>query len=611
MIEELAAVVDAIGAAARSADELPALLSTLRRLPSRLFADAVLLKGGCGGAAFIVVRGREFTAGSRTWMRWPLRRLFARMQPSRITNPCALTQHALAIPFAYDTERYVVLASLTKRARDPDCGRFFGILERMTVPGVERVAPESGDIPVTPMEPIIAGFGLCEPLYERVDETLRRRGWTIENLRPFCDLWSRLQQATPDIIALDLDEIESPLTATLSIHRAADSAALRIVGFGDKRLSQYGSDAVIDRLLPHDADRETIFRVFKDLARDASMFRRTHVRDADVAAKRQAQSSLTPFELAGFAARRASEIMHGWAYCVLFSQSGTVYRAEEPALSTPVFSTIPKSFLGEAFFDVRVGDHFLTEVTDDAAERMALMALRPLSGATLPITYDNGERCGVLVACARHRWADSAAFEALKRLVRVVAARHRALGPSRLVIPEFTQERFWERLRDHGCEIDVYRSSDCGIPWRYRALTDTSAMLTLGVGDDAAFRLGRQERAKIANVEAMHVVASLENRVPSFAATIDFSTQSMTYAGHGFTPPISLAARGPIGSVQNVHGITTGTIALPHEGEAAVFDSTLWRWLSQQNETQQLRPLLDQEMPSGLASIVTLGSSRP
>src|SRR5262249_16858739 len=152
-----------------------------------------------------------------------------------------------------------------------------------------------------------------------------------------------------------------------------------------------------------------IFKAFKDLARDASSLRRAHAQDADVAAKRQAQTSLTPTELARFAARRASEIMHGWACCVLFNEWGAVYRAEDPATSTPVFSTIPKSFLSEAFFDLRVGDRFLSEVTDNPVERMALMALKPLSGATLPIAFENGEHFGVLIACSRHRWADSAA----------------------------------------------------------------------------------------------------------------------------------------------------------------------------------------------------------
>jgi hypothetical protein len=610
VIEELAALVEAIDRAAKSADALPALLLTLRGDLSDLFSDAALLKGGRGGGAFVAVRSHGFV-GFRTWMRWPLRRLFARMQPSRITNPCALDKHALAIPFSYHAERYVVLASLTKRACDADCRGFFQILERMTVPTIDRVSSASTEIPATPMEPVILGFCICDELFERIRGTLQHRGWTFERLTSFQHLWNRLQQGVPEVIAVDLDEMHLPLAAMIGIHRAADSAMLRIVGFGSARFNQYGAVPVIDCVLAHDEDRETIFKTFKNLALDASAVRQAQAIDADAAATRQAKASLSLSELAGFAAERAADLMHGWACCVLFNEWGAIFRSEHPALARPVLTGVPKSFLSEAFYDLRAGDDFLREITEQPDERMALLALKPLSAATLPIVFDNGERCGVLVACSRHHWADSAAFEALKRLARVIAARVRAIAPGHHRIPEFTHDRRWERLRDRAFAIDVYRSADCSIPWRYRPLSDTSAILTIGVNDEAERRIAQSELPKDWDGETTQLAASLNDGVPSFAAAIDFTGQSMAYATRGFTPPTPLRVSGPTGALRNAHGITTGRAALRSDTEAAIFDAALWSWLRLRNSGRQLRPLIDEAMPPGFASIVTLGSSRP
>jgi hypothetical protein len=242
---------------------------------------------------------------------------------------------------------------------------------------------------------------------------------------------------------------------------------------------------------------------------------------------------------------------------------------------------------------------------------MAVLALKPLSGATLPILSDSGERYGVLVACSRHRWADSAAFEALKRLARVLAARHGALKPGRVVIPEFRQELYWERLRDHAVGIDVYRSSDCRIPWRYRALSDTKGLLTLGLSDDGVLHGLLAGRGKIDSADMMRQMISFDHGVPSFAAAIDFTSESISYAAQGFTPPISLAASGPVGALHDAGGVTAGTATLPSPMEAAIFDTELWRWLDGRNKIERLRPLLEKETPSGLASIVRLGSSQP
>jgi hypothetical protein len=239
---------------------------------------------------------------------------------------------------------------------------------------------------------------------------------------------------------------------------------------------------------------------------------------------------------------------------------------------------------------------------------MALMSLKPLSGASVPIVAHGGERCGVLVACALHRSSDSATFESLERLARIIAERYEALGPARVVIPEFRQEPYWERLRDRPFGIDVYRSTDCRIPWHYRPVTETSRLLTFGVkvSEKLAPWLAGRRGPELS--DAVHELVTARSNAPSFAAAIDLSSESMTYAACGFTPPISFVARGPMGSFRTTaDDVTMGTATLRSPGEAAIFDSQLWRWVSARNDAAQIRTLLEKETPSGLASLVTLG----
>lgn len=609
MIDELAAILQGIDSAAKDSKSLAPLLSTLSDNQSGIFSGALLLKGGYGKGPFVVVGGRRCNArAARSWMRWPLRRLFTHMKPSRIVDPVGSGTLALAIPFAYGDQRYVVIAPLEERATSGQYEAFFSILESLTIPEPTFAVSLSGAIPATPIEPVIFGFALCDELFERIQPMLTQRGWEMRRVPAFGELFKALGESAPDIVAIDAAEFSDPLTAVTSLHRAADSAALRVLAFTSETPPIRGAAPVIDCIVPHDATQEIVFDAFKRLASEAYGSRRALADDADAETKLHVAQSLTPRELVEFAVTRAAEAMHGWAYCMVVNDYGIAYSAEFPLSAQPVFSTIPKSFLNDVpIFDLRVGERFLKELTDEPFEHMRFMALRPLSGASIPIVSRDGLHQGVLVACSRHRWASSASFAELDRLARIVAARFADLQPNRLTIPEFRQARLWERLRDRGLGLDVYRSASCTMPWRYRAMSNTSGLFTLGLRDDSALydRLSALDSTSDSAV-AQSLVAVAPERV-SFAAAIDFAQQSMNYASVGFPPPVALNRRGPAGSVRSAGGVTAGVASLTSADGTVVCDSDLWRWLNRQRGSNPLRTLLDEEAPPGLASIVTLG----
>ncbi|MBV8067994.1 MAG: GAF domain-containing protein [Candidatus Eremiobacteraeota bacterium] len=612
MIEELAAIVKEIDAAAADSERLKPFLSTLVDMPAGLFSAALLLMGNYGGGPFVLVAARNYNSQARrAWMRWPLRRLFTRMKPSRIVSPFGSGDMALAIPFSFSEQRFVVVAPLRRTVSSREYDGFFTVLESLTVPEAERSWPALPGIPATPMDPTIVGFALCDELYERIEAPLRHRGWRFQRVLTYGDLWRSLPDLTPDVIAVDAAELIDPLSAITSIHRAADSPALRIVVFADEPLAAQGAAPVVDRTLPHETSGEALFLAFKEVARESAVHRRARIADADASAKRLAATSLTLQELATFLAERAADIMHGWAHCALLNEYGAVSRAESPSLPRPVFSAIPKSFLSEApFFELHVGERFLAELTDEPFERMAFEALKPLSGASFPIVVADGERRGVLVTCSRRRWADSTAFEALDRLARMAAGRLAELQPSRRTIPEFRQERLWERLRDRALGVDIYRSADCVTPWRYRALTATSGLLTLGLADDTGLHLQLAGSSATGEGVVARTLVRAAGHRPSFAATIDFSMQAMSYASIGFSPPVTLSRSGPTGSISSSGNVTAGVATLASAEGAVVCDAGLWRWLSGRGAGYNLRALLDEETPVGLASIVTLGSPK-
>ncbi|MEO7201051.1 MAG: hypothetical protein ABI431_00355, partial [Candidatus Tumulicola sp.] len=369
------------------------------------------------------------------------------------------------------------------------------------------------------------------------------------------------------------------------------------------------SGGLIDYVLPADASSEAIFRAIKQLALKSNALRRTFVAEEAVCAQRGAASALSPQELADFAARQAAGMINGWAACVLLNEYGAIFRAEYPPAPSPVLRKIPRPFLtGQQLFQMMADEAFYDSVTDDVIERQALANLEPAMAASLALVSKAQRHCGAIVATSKQRRSDSLAFEALDRFANAVAARFEQLQPYNYALPELRKDRLWERLRDRMLHLDIYRSSNCKIPWKYRIFDDAWGLLTLGIDDDSELIRQIHMPKRRAGVPRAPNLREQHSDSPCFAATIDFSTQTMQYSSSGFPPPLSFERSGLRAGSRIIGTETTGVAALQPNVGVVICDGALWNWLQLRDAPyERLATVLDREQPIGLASVVTLG----
>ncbi len=130
-------------------------------------------------------------------------------------------------------------------------------------------------------------------------------------------------------------------------------------------------------------------------------------------------------------------------------------------------------------------------------------------------------------------------------------------------------------------------------------------MLTLNIDEDepllqkADAPLGRASLAEISRNRA--------ESSPFFAASIDFSSQSMNFATLGIFCADLLESLGSDGDDRYCRARYDGNATLHSASDMVVCDSALWGWLSDRpGAIENLHSALDREMPPGLASIITL-----
>jgi hypothetical protein len=604
-VKDVAALLAAIDDAAGDPAAHDRLLEVLVGITT-VFSSAALFKGYAGGALVITSSRGLGAREARSWMRWPLRRLFIRMRPCRLLDPCGSPRQALAIPFARGDRRWIVIAPLQPSTRPSEYEMFLRAVESITVPSDTSESPGDLFVRSNDFEPAIVNFALAEDLDRRVVDALSSRGWPHERITSFTMLTRRLRHSVPDVVVVDVARLQDPVSAIASIHRIADCGALLVLAFHPAGFERQCFQAVVDRFLPSDASPASIFKSIKGLAGEAAILQRNYTRDERTVIRRSVAGKLGYRELAEFAAKEASAMVRGWASCFLLNDGGAVYRAECPSSPQPVLRTIPKTFLtGASIFEAVSTPGFIEELTDDPADRRALLAMRPPSCASVTLISDDGRHRGVLVACSIEETVKSRAFDALECLSEIVAQRALELQHTFQQIPEFSTGKCWESLRERRLTIEVYRSKGCVVPWRYRQFTDAHGLLTLNIHeDDPIFQkadgpLGRSSLAAISR--------NREKSAPFFAASIDFAAQSMNFATHGFSAPIFLNRSGPTSTIVAAGSVTTGTATLHSASDLVVCDSALWGWLSDQPAAMEnLHTALDLEMPRGLASIITL-----
>ncbi len=604
-VKDLATLLAAIDDAAGDPATHDRLLEVLVGITT-VFSSAALFKGYAGGPLVITSSRGLDARQARSWMRWPLRRLFIRMRPCRLLDPSGSPRKALAIPFSLGDRRWIVVAPVQASKLPIEYEFFLRAVESITIPSDTSEGPADWFIRTNGFEPAIVNFALAEDLDRRVVDALSSRGWPYERIASYTMLARRLRDSVPDVVVVDVARLQDPISAITSIHRIADCGALLVLAFHPAGFERQCYQAVVDRFLPSEASSASIFKTIKGLAGEAAILQRTFTGDERTVLRRSAAGKFGYRELAEFAVEEASAIMRGWASCFLLNDGGAVYRAECPRSSQPVMRTIPKTFLtGACAFEAVSTPGFVEELTDDPADRRALLDMQPASSATVTLISDDGRHRGVLVACSIEGTVKSRSFDALECLSEIVAQRALELQHTVQQIPEFRTRNCWESLRERLLTIEVYRSKGCVVPWRYRQFTDLHGLLTLNLHEDdpvlqkADGPLGRSSLAEISRNRAQGA--------PFFAASIDFDSSSMNFATQGFSAPIFLNRSGPTSTIVAAGRVTTGTATLHSASDVVVCDSALWGWLSSRlGAVENLHSALDREMPVGLASIITL-----
>jgi hypothetical protein len=606
-IEELARLVGAISAAAKKPNAVASCFDAFTASHD-LFTSVILFKGGYAGSAFVIASssGRP-RYEVRSWMRWPLRRLFINMQPLRIENLVDRNLTALAVPFSHGIDRWLIIATMSDTARSPDYDAFFGALESLTVACGAAATSFNGEQPPAAMEPVITGFALAPELRGRANGALARRGWTMQHIAKFSELSQSLRRSAPDVVAIDASQLDDCVAAAAGIHRIAECGPVRVLAFDSSERSLLNSAGLVDRVLPHDSEPQAIFRAIKELALESGALRQLLAAESGNVAQVEVSKALSPQELAAFAARSVSNIVGGWAYCVLLNEYGAVYRAQSPGEPHLPMHSIPKAYLsGSRLFHETPSHEFLNTITDDPFERQALLNMHPTSAATIALVSEDRRHCGVIVACSLERRIDSHIFETLDRFGRVAGTRFGRLQPSRQHFVELRKERAWERLHDHMLHVDVYRSSGCTVPWRYRTFEDAWGLLTLGLEDDTELIQRLQQSARGSAVPAVPHVEDLVRDAPCFAATIDFCSQTMHYSSRGFSPPLFFEGIGPRATSRSSRSTVTGVATLDGN-EAVICDGALLSWLRERTgRIERLAHVLESEQPAGFASVITL-----
>lgn len=135
-------LLESLTAAHTGKAEVCGVVGVLLESDPSLFGGALLFKSVEGhGFVFVHHEGGPFAA-PRTWLRWPLRRLFATRRPRIIGNPIT-GELALTVPLNAGMQRFVVIAPLA--VSQPDAARqaFLQILQSVVTAEPAAQSPPS------------------------------------------------------------------------------------------------------------------------------------------------------------------------------------------------------------------------------------------------------------------------------------------------------------------------------------------------------------------------------------------------------------------------------------------------------------------------------------
>lgn len=329
------------------------------------------------GHGFVLVRQSGGpTPDTRSWPRWPLKRLFATRRASLITNPIS-GQRALAMPFSIRTERHVVIAPLSLETFDATRQAFLDVLQSACVPA--RTATLADE-----RVPRFMWLGTNALLVERIAALLKRRGWPLLSAPTFAHALLMLEQDRADVVLLDARSLNSELPALRAVRHAAKIGDAPIVYFVDTP-SGAEVQTLVDCILSPDAAEGELLRALKTSAAQVSRTRSNALHASVERIERELRTCNDFPELAQTCAEAALLLGADAVSVMLADPVGGVHAAHVP-FQTVLGDHWPTPFLtGETISQTRVEDTFFEQAFDDVDYANRVRRLHAVSAAALPI----------------------------------------------------------------------------------------------------------------------------------------------------------------------------------------------------------------------------------
>lgn len=552
----LVSIVSAYERASNWQRLLPEFVDTLLSLPNRLFTRVVVLRAR-PSEPFLVVGGiGQFARGDRSWLRWPLRRLYEVRRAARITNSMS-GETAIAFPMQHGDERTVAIAVLSDREFTISESDLLVTLETMRFTPSDRIHEDVVDMD----DPRFLWVGKTHPLFPVMSDLAERRGWHLQTCPRLAEIAEAVASSSPDVVVFNAEAFPNAAHVLRTV-RETFIGQITIVGIGRFAMPRSESAALLDGELASDASPQTVLEALKAGVRSAVSARRRDAKEAVRAARRVVSRVRSVHQLSAVGAQEACALVGGWAAVHLIDEKGRMNASEAPAnRSTSLLPHLPELFIsGESIVQTFIEDSFYEALTTDPARLGILRALGAYSGVAVPIVGSGVRTLGVLTAIALNRRSTREELAAVSEFAGIISQRYEQL---RRRPPELDVREPWRRGALAGLEFASFTPPSSTLCARLMPLDSHRCALLVCQRRNVVEIMQRLRRhATVA--EALGDVAGFAGIANTANSTLSFAVNQMPF------PMVAGGTAGPWGSVDGLsHGASSGSLGL-RDGMVAV-----------------------------------------
>ena len=566
-----------------TAHQVRALMDELLDADPRLFVSVSLLRSR-GGWPFVLVREKGEAGEARSaWRKWPLERLFTTRRPCVITSPGA-SGRGLAIPFAVESDRYVVIAKLRGGALDDAESLFLRMLEELTLPGLVR-RPSALDSSLdkrTAEEPLSAPrlvtLGLTDELRATAAELAVARGYALSSVPSFGHLLQCVERAGADAILLDARALSDPLVTLRLLRHAPLNSDLPILYFDTSApTAEIGS--LVDVCVGPAFTRDALFKGMKQIVSLIPARRKQALRGSVASFEATLRACTDHAHLARSIASAAVLIAGDWAAVSLLDGAENVHLGEYPLYGVPVMSCVPSTLLsGYSIMRSPVDQEFYREILDDEATIERLRNMRPSAAASIPLVH-SGRVSGTLLILSQTHAMRDAEWDALLELSAYAArALEQMNGRLERATEHRTVETAWSGIELQNVRIDTYAGTRATMHARTLAVDEGRAAIVLMndpvVAESAVREFATALRSGADASDAVEIVAACYRwRSDSMLAAVFEAPGHLTFSALRIPPPLQVSAHATSVVTSAPVGHRHGTLELRENAVTMFFSS--------------------------------------